>query len=193
MISRTLGLIISLTFAPLSAASAQVVPPAVPGTLEVPSGQPFLIAAAEGTQNYVCLLTQGGFEWTFLGPQATLFVPPQQVMTHFLSANPVDGAQRPTWQHSLDTSRVWGRVRASSSDPAYVAPGAVPWLLLDAASTSVGPAGGGTLAQTTFIQRVNTSGGVAPAAGCRHAGDVGAMALVPYTTEYYFYRASAAR
>ncbi len=49
--------------------------------------------------------------------------------------------------------------------------------------------GGSILAQTTFIQRVNTSGGVAPATGCTQASNIGVMVLVPYTTDYYFYRA----
>ncbi len=50
-----------------------------------------------------------------------------------------------------------------------------------------GPTGGGKLARTTFIQRVNTAGGVAPA-GCAASTDVGKKALVPYTTDYIFYR-----
>jgi hypothetical protein len=40
---------------------------------------------------------------------------------------------------------------------------------------------------TTFIHRVNTSGGVAPSAGCSRTADVGARALVPYIADYIFY------
>jgi len=67
------------------------------------------------------------------GPQATLFNEHgQQVITHFLSPNPDEaGTARATWQHSRDTSAVWARAIASSSDPAFVAPGAIPWLLLE--------------------------------------------------------------
>ena len=39
----------------------------------------------------------------------------------------------------------------------------------------------------TFIQRVNTIGGTAPVEA---GGFVGDEARVPYTTEYYFYRAT---
>lgn len=190
MVLRAIGLIFLLTIAP-AAASAQVVPPAVPGNLEVPEGAPYLIAAAEGTQNYTCLLTQGGFAWTFFGPQATLFGPSGaqkiQVLTHFLGVNPEDSALRPTWQHSADTSAIWGAVAASSSDPAYVQPASIPWLLLRVVGRQAGTTGD-ALGGTTYIQRVNTVGGVAPAAGCKSAQDIGKKALVPYTTDYVFFR-----
>ncbi|PYO50028.1 MAG: hypothetical protein DMD84_16720, partial [Candidatus Rokuibacteriota bacterium] len=51
------------------------------------------------------------------------------------------------------------------------------------------PTGGDTLSATTFIQRLNTAGGVAPSTGCTLSTDVGKMALVPYTAEYFFDKA----
>jgi hypothetical protein len=190
-------MILSLGISPATAQPALDVPP-VPDNLQVPAGNTlFLGARAAGTQNYVCLpTTKRTLGWRFLGPQATLFVDgadgaPQQVTTHFLSVNPIEGiVARPAWQHSIDTSTVWGRVRSASADPLYVAPGAIPWLLLEAAGIQLGPNGGGFMAQTTFIQRVNTSGGVAPAAGCTDDDEIGKVALVPYTTDYFFYRKS---
>jgi hypothetical protein len=77
---------------------------------------------------------------------------------------------------------------ASSTDAAFVAPGAIPWLLLRVAGRQHGPAAGDKLMRTTAIHRVSTSGGVPPAAGCSTAADVGKKALVPYTTDYIFYR-----
>jgi len=53
--------------------------------------------------------------------------------------------------------------------------------------TQDGPTGGTTLSQTTFIQRVNTRGGVAPATGCDDLPDVGHKAFVPYTADYFFF------
>jgi hypothetical protein len=162
----------------------------------VPSGhEVFLEGRAVGTQNYVCLLSGKGFAWRFLGPQATVFISSngdlqQQITTHYLSLNPAEGLNRPTWQSSSDSSLVWGRVVQPSTDPAYVAPGAIPWLLLEAAGAATGPTSGALLTQTTYIHRVNTAGGIAPAAGCSQASEVGALALVPYTTDYLFYRAS---
>jgi hypothetical protein len=179
-----------------SPAAAREAAPEVPANLEVPAGhRAFLRAYAVGTQNYVCLETAAGVSWRFIGPQATLFYPilgfQQQVTTHFLSANPDEGGlARPTWQHSFDSSRVWGRSIASSSDPRYVEAGAIPWLLLQAAGTERGPAGGGFLASTSYIQRVSTSGGLAPSTGCGQRSDVGAVALVPYSTDYVFFRAN---
>jgi Protein of unknown function (DUF3455) len=43
------------------------------------------------------------------------------------------------------------------------------------------------LTEITFIQRVNTSGGVAPSTGCAESADVGSKAFVPYTADYFFY------
>ena len=89
---------------------------------------------ADGTQNYGCLPLGAGVAWTLLGPQATLFdVNLNQVMTHYLSPNPVEGGiPRATWRHSHDSSAVWAVAVETSSDAAYVAPGAIPWLKLEA-------------------------------------------------------------
>ena len=173
-------------------AETQVRPPHVPANLEVPYGnRPFLIGHAYGTQGYVCLLTTGGFAWAFFGPQATLFSDGgQQLITHFLSPNPDEnGTLRATWQDSRDTSAVWAAAVADSTDPAFVMPGAIPWLLLQSVGLEAGPAGGTTLAGTTFVQRVNTNGGKAPAAkSCARVADIGKKALVPYTADYVFYK-----
>ena len=169
------------------AAAAQVTPPEVPADLVAPEGnRAYLMKHAVGTQNYICLAA--GQAWTFIGPQATLFDDDgDQALTHFLSPNPVEnGVARATWQHSRDTSAVWARAIATSSDPAYVAPGAIPWLLLTVVGAQAGPNEGDRIASTTFIQRVNTAGGVAPAGVCPA---VGVRAFVPYETDYVFYKA----
>jgi hypothetical protein len=171
--------------------------PPVPPQLEVPSGYTvFFKGSASGTQSYMCLPTAAGLAWRFIGPQATLFwqhrgEPYQQIMTHFLAPNPSEaGTLRPSWLHSFDSSQVWGRVLASSDDPAYVETGAIPWLLLEVVGAERGPVGGGILTPAAFIQRLNTSGGVAPAGGCDQAGT---FVMVPYATDYYFYRPSRRR
>jgi hypothetical protein len=169
------------------AAAHDLVPPAVPGNLQVPEGhRAYRMTHAVGTQNYICL--GAGLAWTFIGPQATGFNEEGgQFMTHFLSPNPVEGGlPRATWQHSKDTSAVWAQAISSSTDPSYVAPGAIPWLLLAVVGTQAGPDEGDKLAATTFIQRVNTVGGVAPAGACPA---VGTRAFVPYETDYVFYKA----
>ncbi|MDD5034303.1 MAG: DUF3455 domain-containing protein [Methylococcaceae bacterium] len=180
----------------LSARADHVTPPPVPASIQVPAGnKAFLKAHAFGTQDYVCLPSGTGFAWTFFGPQATLFNRhDQQVITHFLSPNPFESnTPRVTWQHSRDTSTVWAKVTASSSDPAFVAPGAVPWLLVQAVGTQDGPTGGNTLTPTTFIQRLNTAGGSAPQTGCAESADVGKKVLVSYTADYFFYKPAGSR
>ncbi len=187
-----------------------ITPPPVPSNIQVPAGnKAFLKGHAVGTQDYICLpcpnvtipaamCPASGFAWTFFGPQATLFDDSdgnEQVITHFLSpnlspTNPVEifGTLRATWQHSRDTSTVWAMAIASSSDPAFVTPGAIPWLRLEVVGAQDGPTGGDKLSETTFIQRLSTSGGVAPSTGCTLSADVGKKTLVTYTADYFFYR-----
>jgi Protein of unknown function (DUF3455) len=55
--------------------------------------------------------------------------------------------------------------------------------------TQDGPTDGDKLSETTFIHRVNTSGGIAPATGCALSADIGKRAFVPYEADYFFYKA----
>jgi len=52
-----------------------------------------------------------------------------------------------------------------------------------------GPTGGDTLTKTTFVQRLNTRGALAPSTGCASPSNVGNQAFVPYTADYFFYAA----
>jgi hypothetical protein len=178
---------------PRPARADGVTPPPVPANLQVPAGNTaFLVGHATGTQGYICQPSGAGFAWAFVKPQATLFDDAQQqIITHFLSPNPGEsGTPRPTWQDSQDTSRVWGKAIQTSSDPAFVQSGAIPWLLLQVVGSQPGPTGGETLTVTTYLQRLNTAGGVAPATGCAQATDVGGKALMPYAADYFFYKAN---
>jgi hypothetical protein len=173
---------------PASAAAAE---PALPARLVPEDATPYLRTHALGTQNYICLATGSGLAWRFVAPEATLFVPlfgfPQQVTTHFFSPNPEEGnLTRATWQASFDSSRVWARATQVVDDVATIGAGNIPWLLLQRAGSSRGPTGGSLLSQASFVQRIHTSGGVAPATGCSQSTDVGALALVPYSAEYVF-------
>jgi len=170
--------------------AAGVTPPPVPPEIEVPAGsKAFLEGHAEGTQNYVCLPSGLGFAWTLFTPQATLFSDnDKQIMTHFFSPNPFEsGTVRATWEDSKDTSMVWGQVIQPSTDPHFVAPGAIPWLLIKEVGVREGPTGGDTLTATSHIHRLNTQGGSAPSTGCAMSTDVGKRAYVPYTADYFFY------
>ncbi len=75
-----------------------------------------------------------------------------------------------------------------SSDPNFVARDSIPWLLVQKVGVQDGPTGGDTLTATTFIQRLNTHGGVAPSTDCTSSTQVGNKAFVPYTADYFFYK-----
>ncbi len=181
----------------LPMAAQNIATPNVPADIRVPAGHSaYLRLHAIGTQNYVCLPSASGLAWKFQGPQATLYLSYrwmgntvlQQAATHYLSPNPVESGApaRATWQSSSDTSSVWAKKIAESSDSAYVAPGAIPWFLLQTVGTQAGPGGGTLLAQTTYLQRIDTSGGLIPQGACPEPG---AIQFVPYKADYVFYRA----
>jgi hypothetical protein len=187
----------------LARADEDIVPPPVPTAIQltVPA-EPFLLGHGVGTQNYVCSPSGTGVAFVLMTPQATLFDnEKEQLTSHFFSPNPqepntnpavvTDRMIRVTWRHSRDSSTVWGEVKQgnASSDSNFVAPGAVAWLLVTKVHVEDGPTGGDKLSKTTFIHRVNTSGGVAPSTGCTSSADLGHQAFVPYTADYIFYRA----
>jgi hypothetical protein len=136
--------------------------------LQVPAGNKVAFHAyAEGVQIY----RWDGTSWVFVAPEATLFADAGHhgvVGTHYAG---------PTWE-SASGSKVVGTVLERATPD----PNAIPWLLLQAKTTE----GPGIFDQVTYIQRVNTVGGKAPTA----PGDyVGQEVRVPYTAEYFFYRA----
>jgi hypothetical protein len=181
---------VSLICALPQAAQAQTVtPPIVPPGLEVEApNQAFLLGHAFGTQNYECqpVDSLGRVDWTLFTPQATLFNDQnEQLITHFNSPNPDEArVVRATWEDSADTSMVWARAVAAAT----VDPNAIPWVKLVKVGARVGPTGGKTLSDTTFVQRVNTRGGLAPSTGCDQLPDVGKRAFMPYTADYFFYK-----
>jgi hypothetical protein len=199
-------------FGSVNFARAQSIPsPVTPALITPPAGNSaFLVGNARGTQGYICLPTAPGAptaSWTVdaARPEATLFRTffglQAQIITHFLSPDtePNDAAPSPlpfasaTWQSSLDTSKVWAAVLhgnvlpASPNEPSCPNGGSIPCLLLQSIGSQNGPTGGTILSKTTFIQRLNTNGGSAPADGCFTSADVGKQVLVPYTADYYFF------
>ena len=185
-------------------AGGQVTPPTVPPNLQVEAGnKAFLKGESQGTQNYFCAPSAAsptGVAYVLFTPEATLFSDDDggQIITHFFSPNPdprdpntnpavvaPGGAIRATWVHSHDGSSVWAKLHTNGA--AVVDPNAIAWLLLDAVGVEDGPTGGDILAKTTFVQRVNTTGGLAPKSGCGSPGDLGNQAFIPYTADYFFY------
>ena len=189
------ALAVTFTLASSAVSHAQTVtPPSVPAGLEVlPPNQAFLVGHAFGSQNYECQPTTspGHVAWTLFTPQATLFDDSfDQLITHFNSPNPDEGngavVVRATWQSSTDSSRFW----AKATGAVTVDPTAIAWVRLQVVGTRRGPTGGDELSESTFVQRVNTKGGLAPTTGCDQLTDVGGKAFVPYTADYVFYRSN---
>jgi hypothetical protein len=178
---------------PHGALAQTVTPPPVPDDIRVdPPNVPFLVGHAFGTQNYVCqpIDSVGRVDWVLFTPQATLFDDgSEQIITHFNSPNPnEDDVVRATWRDSRDTSTVWARATGFSSDPNFVSAGAIAWVRLAVEHIGEpGQNGGNTLSGTTFIQRLNTEGGLAPPTGCERPTDAGHRAFMPYTADYFFF------
>src|SRR5512133_402709 len=163
--------VLSLT----QAAQAGPPPPVVPTKIQVPDGNKvFLVGHAVGVQIYSCNATASGFAWGFVAPRANLYNDHGKlIITHFAG---------PTWQ-AKDGSRVVGLAEKLVT----VDPTAIPWVRLSAASTAAGP-DGDRLVATTFIQRIATTGGLAPPAADCNAATAGTVAEVPYTADYYFWK-----
>jgi Protein of unknown function (DUF3455) len=140
-----------------------------------PDSRLFLVVHASGVQKYTC---QANGTWLFTDPEAILDKAtgtPKPMGSHYLNF----ATGRPVWE-AKDGSSVEAARKASAPAGA----GNIPSLLLQAVATS-GGSDGDRLAGTTWVQRLNTSGGVAPAGTCAP----GTTAAVPYTSDYFFWRA----
>jgi len=153
---------------------APVKPPDVPESLRVAAGERMTLELrGTGVQIYSCDATKADperFEWVLTAPEAEL-----KSLTGALVGRHYAG---PTWE-GTDRSTVVGEVVARDAGPDA---GAIPWLLLKAKSSS----GAGVFGNVSHIQRIATSGGKAPAAGCT-AAQAHTTLRVPYQADYRFY------
>ena len=167
--------IVAVTAAVATAAPLQLTPQTAPGDLldprtYAPDSRLYLVLHASGVQKYTC---QANGTWLFTDPEATLYKTTgarKPVGTHFLNFS----TGRPVWQFKSGSS-----VEAARTQTAPGGAGNIAWLLLQAVATS-----SGRLGHTTWIQRLNTNGGVAPAGSCTP----GATTAVPYSADYLFWR-----
>jgi hypothetical protein len=148
--------------------------PEVPADIAAPEGcRVEARLNAIGVQIYVCRQNPTNaalFSWVLKAPQATLLDDKGRVLgTHDAG---------PTWELNNGSAVVGARVNGVTVDPQ-----SIPWLLLRV----VDHAGHGQFNHTTFIQRINTVGGLAPSSGA-DASTVGREIMVPYAAEYVFYR-----
>ena len=143
----------------------------VPDALKVPDGNRLTrVFSAAGVQTYTCVNSA----WTLLEPAATLWAKNDR------TKRPVALHSRgPVWVSTVDGSAVNGSAIANSPKT-----GTIPELLLKATATR----GTGTFADVTYVQRLNTSGGVAPTTAC--TGTSSDQVSVQYTATYAFYKAA---
>ena len=167
-------LAVALTSIPATRANNDDRAPELPlplcGSIQVPEGNKLAVHAyARGVQIY----RWNGGSWEFVAPVATLFAEENffgEVGTHYVG---------PKWESKSGSKVEARRVPGTGCTPD---PTAISWLLLSRYDTT----GPGIFRSVTYIQRVNTVGGVAPTAA---GSTVGEVKEVPYTAEYYFYRA----
>jgi hypothetical protein len=144
--------------------------PAQCSSIQVPEGNKLAFHAyARGVQVY----RWNGATWDFVAPVATLYAEPNffgEVGTHYVG---------PNWE-----SKSGSRVKAARVQDTGCVPdsSAIAWLLLKSVENS----GAGIFSKATYVQRVNTTGGLIPTAP---GTVVNELAEVAYTAEYYFYRA----
>ena len=153
-----------LSIATAAAAQSPTEPP--------PSQHAILTVTGKGVQIYTCQQTAAAPQWVFQAPEATLLdAAGKTVGTH---------AAGPIWR-SNDGSTVKGDLLQKGASPE---PGAIPWLLLKASTTT----GSGVMTRVEFIRRSDTHGGIAPTTGC-DAQHLAAVIRVLYTATYTFYSA----
>jgi hypothetical protein len=148
----------------------------LPDSVKVPTGhQVAMETVGAGDISYECRVKAnmpGQHEWVFVGPDAKLMDRGgKQVGKYY--------GPPATWE-SMDGSKL-------TATQVAVAPngtGNIPFQLVKA-----NPAmGSGTMQGVSYIQRVATQGGVAPAMACG-ASSVGQKQVVKYQADYIFYRA----
>lgn len=159
-----------------AAAAADTPAPDAPAAIRVPAGAK-LVAHLHGAgdQIYKCTASGTAYSWALQRPDAKL--------KETSGADAGTHGAGPSWT-AKDGSTVTAKKVAQADAPAA---DAVAWLLLQATST----AGKGRFSNVTYIQRLATKGGKAPAAGC-DASHSGAETRASYSAEYYFYAGGAA-
>jgi hypothetical protein len=151
----------------------------IPPSIQVPESSRLIKHTyAKGVQIYVCTQDTkdtSRYIWTFTEPRANLYA--DSSYHQFVGKHYAGQGKNPTWEYT-DGSRVTGVKVQQANSPNSLA---IPWLLLKVAGTN----GTGTLTLVTFIQRIRTTGGKAPALA--NPSQKGKSLEVPYTAEYFFY------
>jgi len=151
-----------------------------PPELAVPEGNHVAAAYhAVGFQVYECRVdSTGKYAWAFRAPVALLTADDGALVAAHFGGIDANLAPGPYWQSTLDGSRVHAGSPLSVPNP-----GAIPLLRL----TALDNEGAGIFGDVTFLQRLETTGGVGPSGSCKKNSP---RAYVPYTAAYVFWAAS---
>jgi hypothetical protein len=128
------------------------------------------VFSATGVQIYKCTTTAGVAAWAFVEPVATLTGTTLNSRKRTTAVH----YRGPSWQSDQDGSLIVGKAVANSP-----VSGSIPQLLVQAVSNQ----GTGVFGQATYVQRLATSGGAAPAGACTD----GTITSVPYRAVYKFF------
>lgn len=143
----------------------------IPEQIKPPDGNsPVLTVHAKGDQIYQCSLQGGAYSWQLQAPDARLFDEQGQIVGSHYSG--------PIWEYK-EGSRVVGRVlKKIEVDHGS----SISWLLVEIVSHR----GNGFFSDLSFINRINTDGGLPPVSGC-DPNHLGAERRVAYSADYIFY------
>jgi hypothetical protein len=170
------ALVAALALAPL-VSPAQAAAPSydIPDDISIPAGQKlFLVGHAVGVQIYTCNFVNGAYAWSAATPRADLYDDAGKVIVKHYGG--------PSWRAKDGSTFVGKRDKGVVMDTSAIA-----WLLLSKVSATAGP-DGDRLAGTTFIHRINTTGGLVPPASDCNAVTATTTSEVDYTADYLFYK-----
>ncbi len=172
---RPLSLAIGLSILAGCAMQGQMVQNGdLPEAIRVPAGHTqALYTVGTGELSYECREKKdmaGTFEWGFAGPVATLSDARGSALGKYYAG--------PTWE-SNDGSKVTGKQVAVSPHK----PDSIPLQLVKANPAT----GNGAMSGISYIQRLNTRGGIAPSLPCG-AEQKGQRQQVAYQADYVFYK-----
>lgn len=138
--------------------------------IKVPAGNTELFTLhAKGEQIYQCVWKENSYQW---------IVSPDAALTDAKGETVGKHSKGPAWKYK-DGSQVIGKITQKTEGARSQI---MPWLLIEAVAYK----GAGLLSTVSYINRVNTQGGLEPVLPCNN-NHLGNEKPVAYTADYIFY------
>ena len=145
----------------------------VPDLIQPPKANaPLFAVHAKGVQVFQCSFATGAYIWQLQAPDALLYDDLGHVVGKHYAG--------PVWEYKeggLVVGKIINKIDVTPKS-------AISWLLVEVVSHK----GNGLFSNVTFINRVNTTGGLPPLSRC-DSNHLGSESRVPYTADYIFYSA----